>query len=117
MANDYAIANDYNHIQLNGPIHNLQRSNLDGMMFYRKYSQFNDEKDAVNQISIVAASTTDVLKMKVTIGTQEYVIDQPCCGKSTVELCYPAGPEESTARIKLEKISDNMPLVYEIQVF
>lgn len=43
---DYAIANDYNHIQLNGPIHNLVRSNLDGMVFYRKYSRFNDEKDA-----------------------------------------------------------------------
>ena len=43
---DYAIKNDYNHIQINGPIHNLKRSNLDGMMFYNKYSQFNDEKDA-----------------------------------------------------------------------
>ncbi len=43
---DYAIENDYNHIQVNGPIHNLVKSNLDGMMFYRKYSQFNDEKDA-----------------------------------------------------------------------
>ena len=41
---DYAIENDYNHIQLNGPIHNLVKSNLDGMMFYRKYSRFNDEK-------------------------------------------------------------------------
>ena len=43
---DYAIENEYNHIQVNGPIHNLQKSNLDGMMFYRKYKQFNVEKDA-----------------------------------------------------------------------
>ena len=42
---DYAIKNDYNHIQINGPIHNFKRSNLDGMMFYTKYSQFNAEKD------------------------------------------------------------------------
>lgn len=43
---DYAIENDYNHIQVNGPIHNLVKSNLDGMIFYSKYSQFNDEKDS-----------------------------------------------------------------------
>lgn len=43
---NYAIENDYNHIQLNGPIHNLTKSNLDGMMFYKKYSRFNGEKDA-----------------------------------------------------------------------
>ena len=30
---EYAIRNNYNHIQINGPIHNLKRSNLDGMMF------------------------------------------------------------------------------------
>ena len=43
---DFAIANNYNHIQLNGPIHDFRHSNVDGMMFYEKYSQFNDEKDA-----------------------------------------------------------------------
>lgn len=42
---DFAIENNYNHIQINGPIHNFKHSNLDGMMFYEKYSQFNKDKD------------------------------------------------------------------------
>lgn len=75
------------------------------------------KKNAVNTISIVTGSTTDILKMKVTIGKREYVIDQACCGKCTVELSYLADPEENSARIMIEKISANMPLVYEIKVF
>jgi hypothetical protein len=43
---DYAIEKKYNHIQFIGPIHNNVKGNIDGMTFYKKYSQFNDEKDA-----------------------------------------------------------------------
>ncbi|MBR5899831.1 MAG: hypothetical protein IKZ38_00360 [Clostridia bacterium] len=43
---DFAIKNNYNHIQLNGPIHEFKVSNCDGMVFYKKYSMFNDVKDA-----------------------------------------------------------------------
>ncbi|MBE5750323.1 MAG: hypothetical protein E7346_05600 [Clostridiales bacterium] len=43
---DFAIENGYNHIQLNGPIHDFKRCNVDGMMFYKKYAEFNCEKDA-----------------------------------------------------------------------
>ena len=42
---DFAIENNYNHIQLNGPIHDFKRCNVDGMTFYKKYAQFNYEKD------------------------------------------------------------------------
>lgn len=42
---DFAIENGYNHIQLNGPIHDFKRSNVDGMVMYKKYSNFNYEKD------------------------------------------------------------------------
>ena len=42
---DFAIENNYNHIQLNGPIHDFKRSNVDGMVMYKKYFQFNYEKD------------------------------------------------------------------------
>ena len=43
---DFAIENGYNNIQLNGPIHDFKRCNVDGMIFYKKYSEFNYEKDA-----------------------------------------------------------------------
>lgn len=43
---DYAIKNDINHIQITGPIHDGVRGNIDGMIFNKKYSQFNYEKDA-----------------------------------------------------------------------
>ena len=42
---DYAIKNKINHIQINGPIHNPEIGNIDGMTIYRKYSNFNSEKD------------------------------------------------------------------------
>ena len=43
---DYAIKNGFNHIQITGPIHDHVKGNIDGMTFNRKYSQFNDEKNA-----------------------------------------------------------------------
>lgn len=43
---DYAIKNDYNHIQITGPIHDHVKGNIDGMIFYDKYAEFNDQKDS-----------------------------------------------------------------------
>ena len=43
----YAAENGFNHIQINGPIHDPVKGNIDGMTPYRKYSQFDAEKDAV----------------------------------------------------------------------
>lgn len=43
---DYAIKNNYNHIQITGPIHDPVKGNIDGMTFSVKYAEFNDEKDA-----------------------------------------------------------------------
>ena len=42
---DYAIRQGFTHYQIIGPIHNPVRGNVDGMIFLKKYSQFNDEKD------------------------------------------------------------------------
>lgn len=42
---DYAINNNYNHIQITGPIHDSVKGNIDGMILNKKYSQFNNEKD------------------------------------------------------------------------
>ena len=46
LALDYAIKAGYNHFQWIGPIHNPVLGNLDGMIYLRKYAQFNYEKDA-----------------------------------------------------------------------
>ena len=43
---DYAIKNKYNHFQFIGPIHENVKGNIDGMTFYKKYAQFNNEKNA-----------------------------------------------------------------------
>ncbi len=43
---DYAIEHGVTHFELIGPTHSPVRGNCDGMMFYRKYSQFNSDKDA-----------------------------------------------------------------------
>ncbi len=43
---EYAIKKGVNHYQFIGPIHNPVKGNIDGMVFFRKYAQFNHEKDA-----------------------------------------------------------------------
>ena len=42
---DYAIKNGYDHVQLIGPTHDGVRGNIDGMIYLKKYAQFNDTKD------------------------------------------------------------------------
>ncbi|MBQ7348803.1 MAG: hypothetical protein IJW47_02290, partial [Clostridia bacterium] len=43
---DYGIKNGYDHLQLIGPTHDGVRGNADGMIYLKKYSQFNGTKDA-----------------------------------------------------------------------
>lgn len=43
---DYAIEHGYDHLQLIGPIHNYVRGNVDGMIYYKKYGEFNAERDS-----------------------------------------------------------------------
>ncbi len=42
---EYAIKHNYTHFEMIGPTHHPVRGNADGMMYYRKYSQFNKTKD------------------------------------------------------------------------
>ncbi len=42
---DYAIKYGYDHLQLIGPTHDGVKGNVDGMIYLRKYAQFNCEKD------------------------------------------------------------------------
>lgn len=41
----YAIEHGYTHFEMIGPTHHPIKGNADGMMYYRKYSQFNSDKD------------------------------------------------------------------------
>ena len=43
---EYAITHGVTHYQFIGPIHNPEVGNADGMVFYRKYARFNNEKNA-----------------------------------------------------------------------
>ena len=42
----YAISHGQNHYQFIGPIHDPEKGNVDGMIFYRKYARFNHKKNA-----------------------------------------------------------------------
>lgn len=42
---EYAKQNGIDHIQINGPIHDGVKGNIGGITLYKKYSQFNGEKD------------------------------------------------------------------------
>lgn len=70
-----------------------------------------------NVICVIAGSSTDTLKMKVTIGRQEYMVDRPNTGKNTVEFRYVAGAQEDSVRIRFDKISANMPMLYTVRVY
>ena len=41
----YAIEHGYTHFEMIGPTHHPIKGNADGMMYYRKYSQFNVDKN------------------------------------------------------------------------
>lgn len=43
---EYAISHGVKHFEIIGPTHDPVKGNIDGMTLYRKYSQFNDEKDS-----------------------------------------------------------------------
>ena len=42
---EYAISHGIKHFEIIGPTHDPVKGNIDGMTLYRKYSQFNNEKD------------------------------------------------------------------------
>lgn len=43
---EYAIKHGYTHFEMIGPTHDPVKGNADGMMYYRKYSEFNCDKDS-----------------------------------------------------------------------
>ena len=69
---DYAISHGINHYQIVGPIHNPEKGNIDGMLFYRKYSQFNSEKNA-EYVKFCESSVNEVLEKLSPAGVKTYM--------------------------------------------
>ena len=69
---DYAIKHGVNHYQIVGPIHNPEKGNIDGMLFYRKYSQFNDEKND-EYVRFCMDSVNEVLEKLSAAGIKSYM--------------------------------------------
>ena len=69
---DYAIRHGVEHYQLIGPIHNPKIGNVDGMVCYRKYAQFNDEKDAA-YIAFCLDAVNEVCEKLAAAGIRTYM--------------------------------------------
>lgn len=68
-----------------------------------------------NVIKILVGSHTDRLDMKVIIGEQEKSVKEQIIGKKELTFHYSARDTQETVRIRIEKISGNMPYIYTIK--
>ena len=68
---EYAIKHGVKHFELIGPTHSPVRGNCDGMMFYRKYSHFNNEKDA-DYVNYCIKCVNEALDMIEPYGIKSY---------------------------------------------
>jgi len=69
---DYAIQHGVKHYQLIGPIHNPEIGNVDGMVFYRKYARFNDEKNA-DYVQFCLKTVNEVCEKLSAAGVKTYM--------------------------------------------
>ncbi|MBR7116479.1 MAG: hypothetical protein IKC87_02085 [Clostridia bacterium] len=68
---EYAIEHKITHFELIGPTHSPVRGNCDGMTLYRKYSEFNDDKD-VEYIKYCERVVNEALDMIEPYGIKSY---------------------------------------------
>ncbi|MBQ3132800.1 MAG: hypothetical protein IJC17_00810 [Clostridia bacterium] len=97
---DYAIEHGINHYQFVGPIHNPEKGNIDGMVFYRKYAQFNDEKNA-EYVRFCMEIGNEICEKLSAAGVKTYMwhheLEVPEAFKSTFpEICNQYGDVEIT---------------------
>ena len=69
---EYARKNGIDHIQINGPIHNLQKGNIGGMIMYKKYAQFNGEQD-LDYVKLNLEVVNECLNISHEYGIKTYV--------------------------------------------
>ncbi len=72
--------------------------------------------NAVNRIKLVIEGMNNQIDAKVTIGDQEYVISEAAEGKKEIELLYTESAGCDVTRIRIDKITGNVPCVFRIQV-
>lgn len=72
--------------------------------------------NADNRIRLVIEGTNDQIDAKVTIGAQEYILSEAAKGKKEIELIYTEAAGCDTARIRIDKITGNVPCVFQILV-
>ncbi len=68
---EYAIEHGVKHFELIGPTHHPIKGNCDGMTLYRKYAEFNDDKD-VEYIKYCQRVVNEVLDMIEPYGIKSY---------------------------------------------
>lgn len=72
--------------------------------------------NADNRIKLVIEGTNGQIDAKITIGDWEQTISETAEGKKEIELIYPESAGCDTARIRIDKITGNVPCVFSIQV-
>ena len=72
--------------------------------------------NAENRIKLLIEGTNGQIDAKVTIGDQEQTISKAAEGKQEIELTYAEKAGNDTVRIRIDKITGNVPCVFRIQV-
>lgn len=85
---DYAIKMGFDHLQVIGPIHNGIKGNIDGMTLYRKYSQFNNEKDA-DYVAVSMDAVNEGCKLASEHGIKTYMWHHELELPSDFQSVYP----------------------------
>lgn len=85
---DYAIKNNYNHIQITGPIHDPVKGNIDGMTFSVKYAEFNDEKDA-DYVNLCMKVVNEACEKASAAGVKTYMWHHELALPSDFGKAYP----------------------------
>lgn len=68
---EYAISHGIKHFEIIGPTHSPVKGNIDGMTLFRKYSQFNEDKD-IEYIHYCEKVVNEALDMVSTHGIKSY---------------------------------------------
>jgi len=95
---EYAHKNGFNHIQINGPIHNVVIGNIDGMTPYRKYDGFESQKDAAyiqKSIDAINSACEKAKEYGVKIFVWHHELEMPAgFDKAYPEICNDYGDIE-----------------------
>ncbi len=72
--------------------------------------------DSENTVTVVAGSTSPELAVKISIGDDIHEIRRSINDKAEIKLSYKAKPDETSVRIRFDKISSSTPVLYTVKV-